>query len=112
VAEGQRLLATEGVEVETVTALHEADMQFAGQTHVLTVAVSSADFERDDLLRAFERAYWERFEVALAEMRCLLVNLRTTIVGRRRAVSLEGLAGTPATGAPRRAQTAGGTAVC
>ncbi len=106
VAEGQRLLATEGVEVETVTALHEADMQFAGQTHVLTVAVPSADFERGDLLRAFERAYWERFEVELAEMRCLLVNLRTTIVGRRRAVSLEGLAGAPATGALRDARTA------
>jgi N-methylhydantoinase A len=105
VAEGQKLLATEGVEVETVTALHEADMQFAGQTHVLTVAVPSADFERDDLLRAFERAYWERFEVALAEMRCLLVNLRTTIVGRRRAVSLEGLAGRPATSSLRDAQT-------
>jgi len=106
VAEGQRLLATEGVEVETVTALHEADMQFAGQTHVLTVAVPSTEFERDDLLRAFERAYWERFEVALAEMRCLLVNLRTTIVGRRRAVSLEGLAGAPAKGSLRDAQMA------
>ena len=81
-------------------------MQFAGQTHVLTVAVPSADFERDDLLRAFERAYWERFEVALAEMRCLLVSLRTTIVGRRRAVSLEGLAGAPASGSLRDAQTA------
>src|SRR5262252_8538824 len=94
--EGEATIRGEGVPVETVTALHEADMQFAGQTHVLTVAVPSADFERDDLLRAFERAYWERFEVALAEMRCLLVNLRTTIVGRRRTVSLEGLAGAPA----------------
>ena len=36
---GPRLLATEGVEVETVTRLHEADMQFAGQTHVLTVRI-------------------------------------------------------------------------
>jgi N-methylhydantoinase A len=98
-AEGRRLVATEGIEIETVTVHHEADMQFVGQTHVLTVEVPRADLERDDLLRGFERAYWERFEVALAEMRCLLVNLRTTIVGRRRPVSLEGLAGAPA-GAP------------
>jgi N-methylhydantoinase A len=104
VAEGHRLLATEGVELETVTVHHEADMQFAGQTHVLTVGVPRADVDRDDLLRAFERAYWERFEVTLAEMRCLLVNLRTTIVGRRRAVSLEGLAGPPAAGSLPDAQ--------
>jgi N-methylhydantoinase A len=104
VAEGQRLLATEGVEIETVTVLHEADMQFVGQTHVLTVEVPRTDFERNDLLQAFERAYWERFEVALSEMRCLLVSLRTTVVGRRRAVSLEGLAGIPAAGSLRDAQ--------
>ncbi|HXJ80770.1 MAG TPA: hydantoinase/oxoprolinase family protein [Candidatus Methylomirabilis sp.] len=105
VDEGRRLLATEGVEVETVTVHHEADMQFVGQTHVLTVAVPSTEVERDDLLRAFERAYWERFEVALERMRCLLVNLRTTIVGRRHPVSLEGLAGAPAGGSLRDAQT-------
>jgi N-methylhydantoinase A len=106
IAEGRQLLGTEGVEIETVTVHHEADMQFVGQTHVLTVAVPRTDLDRDDLLRAFERAYWERFEVTLAEMRCLLVNLRTTIVGRRRAVSLEGVAGTPAGGSLRDAQTA------
>jgi N-methylhydantoinase A len=38
IAEGRRLLATEGVEVETVTVEHSADMQFAGQTHVLTTS--------------------------------------------------------------------------
>jgi N-methylhydantoinase A len=103
--EGRRLLATEGVDVETVTVQHEADMQFVGQTHVLTVGVPRTDLERDDLLHAFERAYWERFEVTLEQMRCLLVNLRTTIVGRRRAVSLEGLAGAPAGGSLRDAQT-------
>ncbi|HET9922716.1 MAG TPA: hydantoinase/oxoprolinase family protein, partial [Methylomirabilota bacterium] len=40
VAEGRRMLATEGVEVETVSVQHEADMQFVGQTHVLTVPVA------------------------------------------------------------------------
>jgi len=104
VAEGRRLLATEGVAIETVTVLHEADMQFVGQTHVLTVGVPRTDFERDDLVGAFERAYWERFEVALSEMRCLLVSLRTTVLGRRRAIALEGLAGSPAAGSLQDAQ--------
>lgn len=91
VDEGRKLLASEGVEIETVTVHHEADMQFVGQTHVLTVPIPKTDFDRDDLLLGFEKAYWERFEVELKQMRCLVVNLRTAVIGRRRPVSLEGL---------------------
>jgi len=69
--------ASEGVEVETVTVQHEADMQFVGQTHVLTVPIAQTDFAREDLMRAFEAAYWERFEVELREMRAQVVSLRT-----------------------------------
>jgi N-methylhydantoinase A len=93
VDEGRRMLASEGVEVETVSVQHEADMQFVGQTHVLTVPVARTDFAREDLMRAFEAAYWERFEVELREMRAQVVSLRTAVIGRRRPVSLEGLIG-------------------
>jgi N-methylhydantoinase A len=95
---GRRLLASEGVDVETVTVRHEADMQFVGQTHVLTVPLAKTDVERDDLLLAFQTAYWQRFEVELKQMRCLVVNLRSTVIGRRRDVSLTGLAGGTASG--------------
>src|SRR5258705_371209 len=91
VDEGRRMLASEGVEVETVTVQHEADMQFVGQTHVLTVPIAQTDFAREDLMRAFEAAYWERFEVELREMRAQVVSLRTAVIGRRRPVSLQGL---------------------
>jgi N-methylhydantoinase A len=91
VDEGRRLLASEGVEVETVSVQHEADMQFVGQTHVLTVPVARTDFAREDLMRAFEAAYWERFEVELREMRAQVVSLRTAVIGRRRPVALQGL---------------------
>jgi N-methylhydantoinase A len=104
VLEGKRLLASESVEVETVTVLHQADMQFVGQTHVLTVTIPGADFTRDDLLLAFERAYWERFEVELKQMRALVMSLRTAVIGRRPAVSLDGLAATPAAGTLAAAQ--------
>ena len=97
--EGRRLLASEGVEVETVSVQHEADMQFAGQTHVLTVGIPKTDFEREDLMRAFEKAYWERFEVELREMRAQVVSLRTAVIGRRRPVALEGLLAVAAAGA-------------
>ena len=99
VAEGKRMLASEGVEVETVSVLHQADMQFAGQTHVLTVTIPRTNFERDDLLLGFERAYWERFEVELKQMRALVMSLRTAVIGRRPTVSLDGLAAAPARGA-------------
>src|SRR5260370_9814003 len=66
-------------------------MQFVGQTHVLTVPIAQTDFAREDLMRAFEAAYWERFEVELREMRAQVVSLRTAVIGRRRPVSLEGL---------------------
>src|SRR5262249_56304278 len=89
--DGRRLLASEGVEIETVSVVHEADMQFVGQTHVLTVPIPRTDFEREDLTRAFERAYWERFEVELSEMRAQVVSLRTAVIGRRKPVSLDGL---------------------
>ena len=42
-------------------------------------------------MRAFETAYWERFEVELREMRAQVVSLRTAVIGRRRPVALEGL---------------------
>ena len=66
-------------------------MQFVGQTHVLTVRIPQAGFEREDLIQAFERAYWERFGVELREMRAQVVSLRTAVIGRRRPVSLDGL---------------------
>jgi len=91
VDEGRRMLASEGVDVETVSVQHEADMQFVGQTHVLTVAIPRTDFAREELMTAFEKAYWERFEVELREMRAQVVSLRTAVIGRRRPVSLEGL---------------------
>ena len=92
IAEGRRLLATESVEIETLTIQHEADMQFAGQTHVLTVPIARTDFEREDLAATFERAYLDRFGVELREMRALVMSLRTAVIGRRRPIALDGLA--------------------
>jgi N-methylhydantoinase A len=100
IAEGHRLLATEGVEVETVTILHEADMQFAGQTHVLTVPIARTDFAREELAETFERAYRDRFGVELREMRALVMSLRTAVIGRRPPIALEGLVGAGGPGEP------------
>jgi N-methylhydantoinase A len=91
--EGRITLDRDGVPVEGVEVRHAADMQFQGQTHILTVALPDAGVTREQLRAAFEEAYDERFAVRLPEIRAVLVNLHTAVIGHRRAVALEVLAG-------------------
>jgi N-methylhydantoinase A len=93
IAEGRALLAREAVEVEEIIALHRAEMQFAGQSHLLAVDLPDPATGRNALQQAFEAAYWQRFGVALPEIRAVLVNLHTAIIGRRRRIDLDALAG-------------------
>ncbi len=94
IAEGRATIAREGVEIEGLTILHSADMQFLGQSHILTVPVPGTGVTREQLQEAFEAAYWARFEVALPEILAVLVNLNTAVIGRRASVPLDSLAET------------------
>ena len=49
----------------------------------------------------FETAYWDRFAVELPEIRPVLVNLHTAVIGKRARVDLSALAATGANGAPQ-----------
>ncbi|MCP5366689.1 MAG: hydantoinase/oxoprolinase family protein [Hyphomicrobiales bacterium] len=90
-AEGRRLIEAEDVEIEDLRVLLSADMQFIGQTHLLTVTVPRAAVTRDELRRLFETAYFDRFQVELPEIRANLVNLNTSVIGRRPEVDLRAL---------------------
>ena len=92
IAEGQATIKREGVAVADLVVLHTADMQFLGQSHILTIPLSGTGVTRDELQREFEAAYWRRFEVELPEIRSVLVNLNTAVIGRRKGVPLEALA--------------------
>jgi N-methylhydantoinase A len=92
IAAGRELLARENVAVEQVVTVHRADMQFQGQSHILPVAVPSIDITVAELRAAFTDAYWKRFGVALPEIRPVLVNLHTAVIGRRRPVELAAVA--------------------
>jgi N-methylhydantoinase A len=92
VASGRALLARENVAVERIETLHRADMQFQGQSHILPVAVDSPAVTIGALRAAFAAAYWRRFGVELPEIRPVLVNLHTAVIGKRRAVSLRSIA--------------------
>ncbi len=91
-AEGRATIAREKVEVERIECVLAADMQFQGQSHLLTVAVPSAGISLAELHQAFEAAYWQRFGVELSQIRPVLVNLCTAVIGRRRSVDLKAIA--------------------
>ncbi|HJQ58494.1 MAG TPA: hydantoinase/oxoprolinase family protein [Vineibacter sp.] len=88
IAAGETTLEREGVAIEGVTRLHFADMQFQGQSHMLTVPLPRIDVSVPELRAAFEAAYWRRFGVELAEIGAVLVNLHTAVIGRRPAIEL------------------------
>ena len=88
ITEGRATLAREGVAIEGVKLLHFADMQFQGQSHILTVTLPDTDVSRDQLQKRFDAAYWERFGVELPEIRAVLVNLHTAVIGLRKRFDL------------------------
>ena len=90
---GSEMLARERVPFDSVRVIHAADMQFQGQSHLLGVPLTTATPALDELQALFERAYWKRFEVELPEIRAVLVNLHTAVLGRRPGIALAALAG-------------------
>ncbi len=89
---GRERLAREQVAVEAVVTLHRADMQFQGQSHILPVPIADPRLSLAQLRRQFEAAYWQRFGVELPEIKPVLVNLHTAVIGKRRGVSLAAIA--------------------
>jgi N-methylhydantoinase A len=93
-AQGEATNAAERDEIVETVVLFGADMQFRGQTHLIRVAIPSPEVSREELQALFEAAYFTRFRVHLPEIRAVLVNLVTSVIGRRRGLELATLAGT------------------
>lgn len=94
IAQRERGIATnaeEQAEIIETTVLHGADMQFRGQTHLIRVALPDANVSRETLQALFEAAYFNRFQVHLPEIRAVLVNLVTSVIGKRRAFPIGAL---------------------
>ncbi len=88
---GLAMLAGEAEEVAETVVLHSADMQFRGQTHLIRVAMPEARMSRAAIQAAFEEAYFKRFQLRLPEIRAVLVNLNSSVIGRRRSFPLASL---------------------
>ncbi len=88
VAQGRAAIEATPMSVERIEVRHTADMQFIGQTHLLTVSVDDPGLSRADLQALFEAAYDARFHVQLPEIRANLVNLNTSVIGVRPPLDL------------------------
>ncbi len=91
-AQGRETIEGEGVAVEDLRYVHDADMQFQGQSHILTVPIPGPAVTREQLHTLFEGAYWDRFAVELPEIRPVLVNLHTAVIGKRAHADVSALA--------------------
>jgi N-methylhydantoinase A len=86
--DGTAAIARERVDIAELRVVHSVDMQFIGQTHLLRVPLPNAEPTREDLQTLFEDAYFRRFQVSLPEIRPALVNVNTSVIGRRPEIDL------------------------
>ena len=91
-AEGRALIESEAVAVSAIDVVHEADMLYRGQSHVFRIPVVGPGFDTERIRATFAEHYQRRFDIALPEMVPMLVNLRTTVIGRRETFDLAALA--------------------
>lgn len=91
IAHGLGLNADQADEVVGTNIIHWADMQFKGQTHLIRVQIPSNRISKDELQKLFEAAYLNRFQVELPEIKAVLVNLNTSVIGLRPPIGLEAL---------------------
>jgi N-methylhydantoinase A len=91
IAEGRRRITDSGIALNDLQTDLSVEMQFIGQTHLLRVPIPHATPTRSDLQARFETAYHARFRVNLPTIRANLVNLNTSVIGRRPEVDLSRL---------------------
>ncbi len=88
---GIAINAAEQNEIVETMVMHGADMQFRGQTHLIRVSLPRADVSREEIQKLFETAYFNRFQVHLPEIKAVVVNLVTSVVGKRRTFPVSAL---------------------
>ncbi|BBK38377.1 hydantoinase [Allostella sp. ATCC 35155] len=107
-AEGRAQIEGEGVPIEGIEAVFEADLLYRGQSHVLRVPVTRP-FDPAAVKAALEARYKQRFDIELMEMTAILSNLRTAVFGRRQRIDFAIFA--PAPGGSLEDARVGGRAV-
>ena len=90
---GEEIIRKEPVEIASLQINRSLDMQFVGQTHILNVVFDDLPLpiSKDDIQRRFEEVYFNRFRVRLDNIKANIVNVNTSVIGRRAAFDLSRL---------------------
>lgn len=90
---GEDIIRKEPVEILSLQINRSLDMQFVGQTHILNVVFDDLPLpiSIDDIQRRFEEVYFNRFRVRLDNIKANIVNVNTSVIGRRAAFDLSQL---------------------
>ncbi len=91
---GETRLKADNVPVQRVEIVHEADMQYEGQTHGIRVRLDPAQLDVKSLSDRLRQAFLDRFGIDLASFRAKLINLRTVVVGVRPRLDLKRIVAT------------------
>lgn len=98
-AAGELRLQEDAVPVESISVMHEADMQYEGQVHSLRVKLDPDSLDIDSLKTQLRDTYIARFGIDLSGFRAKIINLRTTVIGIRPQLDLRRIVAAPEKGA-------------
>ena len=87
-AQGDDLLDAEKVTCIERRHVYSADMQFAGQSHILRVPLTTPTPSIEQLRHQFDEVYFKRFRIELPGVPVNLVNCNTSIIGVRAPIDL------------------------
>lgn len=82
-AEGEAQVRASEAGVDAVAATHFIDMAYLGQIHAMRVRVKP-EWVADQMTAAFAEAYRAEFGNTLAGIPVMIINVRTTVEGRRK----------------------------
>jgi N-methylhydantoinase A len=84
-AEGEQQVRVSEAPVEVLSATHAVDMAYLGQIHAMRVPVEP-DWSFERMTAAFNDAYKAEFGNTLAGIPVMVINVRTTVEGKRKRV--------------------------
>jgi N-methylhydantoinase A len=84
-AEGEQQVRVSEAPVEVLSAAHAVDMAYLGQIHAMRVPVEP-DWGFERMTTAFNDAYKAEFGNTLAGIPVMVINVRTTVEGKRKRV--------------------------
>jgi N-methylhydantoinase A len=91
--QGRAIIDKEPIDIDEMSISRSLDMQFVGQTHILNVNLDHMDLpaSQDDIQDLFEQVYFNRFRVKLDKINANIVNVNTSVIGKRKAFDLSQL---------------------